>query len=68
MEYVGPPDDPHAHRSSFPVLFFEAGSHLNTDYIRSLEWLHCGANIMSDHGYEEPKTMADFVKEKYRWS
>ncbi|CAF9918605.1 MAG: Cytochrome c oxidase subunit 4 [Heterodermia speciosa] len=35
MEYVGPPDDPHAH---------------------------------DHHGYEEPKTWADYVKEEYRWN
>ena len=37
MDYIGPPDDPHAHHE--------------------------------DHGpvYEEPKTMADFIKPEYRW-
>ncbi|KAI9804823.1 MAG: Cytochrome c oxidase subunit 4 [Sarcosagium campestre] len=38
MEYVGPPDDPHAH------------DHGHGDH---------------GHAYEEPKTMADYVKREY---
>ena len=40
MEYIGPPDDPHAHH----------GDH------------HGDAS----HNYEEPKTMADYVRPEYR--
>ncbi|KAM0804369.1 cytochrome c oxidase subunit VB-domain-containing protein [Usnea florida] len=42
MEYIGPPDDPHAHHG------------------------HGEEHGDGHHGYEEPKTFADYVRPEYR--
>ncbi|MCJ1376217.1 Cytochrome c oxidase subunit 4 [Loxospora ochrophaea] len=68
MEYVGPPDDPHAHH----------GHGEERTYLRTI--IHCLACLPllapiktnrtpdpdGSHNYVEPKTFADFVKPEYR--
>ncbi len=58
MEYVGPPDDPHAH------------GHDDRKYTAlELSREECMANLgrnVDAHGYEEPKTFADYVRPEYR--
>ena len=76
MEYVGPPDDPHAHERKFidcflySFLYFCAYSSMTgANVLLPLKHI---ANPESDHDdahkYEEPKTFADFVKPEYRWN